>query len=150
MASSTDFTRSFVDVWRKTLTPSESTSLAFSMAAVSSPACFWRMAHSLALVSQSCFTSARYFSSAARVSFVSDSAVSALWSSSSEEDLDALGEHLLGLLDGCGFLPGLLLAHGPLLSLGLAVLLHLGQVLLIRREGLLRLRQRRLRAVELF
>merc|ERR1719337_182136 len=58
-----------------------------SMAAVSSPACFWRMAHSFAFASQSIFTSASVFSSAASTSFVSVKEVSALESSSSVVDL---------------------------------------------------------------
>jgi hypothetical protein len=82
-ASSTDRRVRRTPVWRKTLTPSESTSLALVMAAVSSPACFWRLAHSVAFIVQLCLSSSRYFVSAARSCWVSEREVSATWSSSS-------------------------------------------------------------------
>ena len=64
------------------MTPSDRIPLAFSIAAVSSPACFWRAAHCVAFSVQLCLSSSRYFSSASSVVFVSESDASALWSSS--------------------------------------------------------------------
>merc|ERR1719248_94861 len=66
-----------------------------------------------------------------------------------EEDLHALGQDLLRLLDRRGLLARLLLARRPLRRLRLAALLQLRQVLRVRRERRLRLGQGALRRVEL-
>merc|ERR1719498_1390472 len=66
-----------------------------------------------------------------------------------EEDLDAVRQDALGLLDGRRLLARRLLAHGPVRGLLLAALVQLRQVLLVLGERLLRRGELLLGAVEL-
>jgi hypothetical protein len=58
-STSSSFVRVIEDVCRNTFTPVERISFAFSMAAVSSPASFWRIDHAVAFAEQLYFSSAR-------------------------------------------------------------------------------------------